>query len=128
MGLPKNYQKQNRQLSKRFESLKDLNYYKVKYEFRFTKDFRENQIETYDWGTYDSEWGVPQSSDKDSKYSKTKRFSAFSDEQAENKIVEWLDSQVEKNIISEYNIISTDKQNFYDVLEEKGLLFLVNQQ
>ena len=123
MGLPKNYQKQSTQINKRVESLNDLNFYEVTYEFRFTKAFMEQkQDEGEDWDEVGSEFGSPLSLDRDSKYVNTKKFSALDDESAERKITEWLDKQVENKIMSEYDIISIDKNNLHDVLKEKGLL------
>lgn len=126
MGLPKNYQSQKNQINKRFDSLNELNFYKVKYEFRFTKTFRESkQLEPWQ---IDNEWGIPLDTDINSKYRKIKKFSALDDEKANKKMVEWLDKQVENNIISEYDIISIEKESFEEVLEEKGLLPFVNTE
>jgi hypothetical protein len=76
----------------------------------------------------DNEWGIPLDTDINSKYRKIKKFSALDDEKANKKMVEWLDKQVENNIISEYDIISIEKESFEEVLEEKGLLPFVNTE
>jgi hypothetical protein len=127
MGLPKNYQKQSTQINKRFESLNDLNYYKVTYDFRFTKAFLEQKIEENVWDDEMLDWGIPIETGTDNpKYGNVKKFSALDDESAEKKITEWLDKQVENKIFSEYEVISTEIQSLEEVLREKGLLPLIN--
>lgn len=123
MGLPKNFQSQHTQINKRFDSLNDLNFYKITYQFRFTKNFMEKKQETEDW---DIDWGVPLSMERDTKYVNTKRFSALNDDIAERKIVEWLDKQVENKVFSEYDVILTEKDDLKEILREKGLLPLIN--
>jgi hypothetical protein len=86
----------------------------------------ERQQESYDWGSENTEWGVPLSTDRFTKHTKLKKFSALSDEIAEKKMTEWLDKQIENKIISEYEIISMEKDDLHDVLKEKGLLPLIN--
>lgn len=126
MGLPKNYQEQNTQLKKRFDSLKDLNYYTVEYKYKFTKSFKEDNLEKLkkeEWSEQDvEEWGTPRSFEEFNTMFNTKKYSALDDEQAESKITEWLDKQVENNIMSEYDLISINKRSFYEVLKDKGLL------
>lgn len=128
MGLPKNYQKQNTQIEKRFDALNDLNYYKVGYEYRLNSNFIKTQIETYDWGSYSREWPVPNSEDATVKYEGFRKFSALNDEKATEKITEWLDKQVESGILSEYELISMEKSDLHDILEEKGLLPLFSEE
>lgn len=126
MGLPRNYQEQETQLKKRFDSLRDLNYYTVDYEYKFTKKFKEENLEKLkkeEWSNLDvKEWGTPRSFEHFNVMFNSKDFSALDDEQAEIKITEWLDKQIENNIISEYDIKSFNKRSFYDVLKDKGLL------
>lgn len=126
MGLPKNFQKQNTQITKRVDSLNDLNFYTVEYTVRLTKNFIETNPSDYDWGTELEEFGKPISINDHYSRINTKKFSALNEEQANSKISEWLDKQVENRIISEWDIKSMDTNTFYDVLNEKGLLPLLD--
>jgi len=125
MGLPKNYQKQNTQITKRVDSLNDLNFYTVEYTVRMTKDFMESNPKEYDWGTEVEEFGKPVEVNDFYTRINTKKFSALNEESARNKITEWLDKQVENRLISEWDIKTLETNTFYDVLNEKGLLPLL---
>lgn len=102
MAVPKNFN----QMEKRVESLNDLTYYTVKYEYEFSEmsDLTPEQIEI----VHREITGV-------------KEFTALDDELAHSKINEWLESLVIQNILNEYEIIEIESQTFYDKLVDKKL-------
>ena len=111
------------------EALNDLNFYTVEYKIRLTKEIKKMLYESWDTGVdVINDLGIyAAGEDGDTKIC-IKKYSALSDEQAEGKITEWLDKQVENQVISEYEIITTETNSFYDVLKEKELLPLINQE
>lgn len=103
MAIPK---KNFNQMEKRVESLNDLTFYTVKYEYEFSEmgELSPEQIEI----VHREITGV-------------KEFSALNDELAHSKINEWLESLVVQDILSEYEIIDIESHTFYDKLVEKKL-------
>lgn len=103
MAVPR---KNFNQMEKRVESLNDLTYYKVKYEYELTdmSELTSEQIEV----VHREITGV-------------KEFSALDDRLAHSKINEWLESLVVQNILIEYEIVEIESQTFYDKLVDKKL-------
>lgn len=103
MAVPK---KNFNQMEKRVESLNDLTYYKVKYEYELSdmSEFTEEQVDVI----HREITGV-------------KEFSALNDELAQSKINEWLESLVVQDILNEYEVIDIESQTFYDKLVDKKL-------
>jgi len=102
MAVPKNYE----QTEKRVDSLNDLTFYTVDYEFELTdmKQFTAQQIEVIH-----------------REITGKKEFSALNDELANSKINEWLESLVVQEILKEYDIIEIKSMSFYDKLVDKKL-------
>ncbi len=93
-------------MEKRVESLNDLTYYTVKYEYEFSdmEELTPEQIEV----VHREITGV-------------KEFSALDDNLAKSKINEWLESLVVQDILNEYEVIEVESQTFYDKLVDKKL-------
>ena len=102
MAVPKNFN----QTEKRVESLNDLTYYTVIYEYELTDmdSLTTEQIEV----VHREVTGI-------------KEFSALTDESADEKINEWLESLVVQEILNEYGVVSIESQSFYDKLVDKKL-------
>jgi hypothetical protein len=102
MAVPKNFN----QTEKRVESLNDLTYYTVIYEYELTDmdSLTTEQIEV----VHREVTGM-------------KEFSALTDESADEKINEWLESLVVQEILNEYGVVSIESQSFYDKLVDKKL-------
>jgi hypothetical protein len=102
MAVPKNYN----QTDRRVESLNDLTFYTVNYEYELTNmdNFTVEQIDV----VLREVNGV-------------KEFSALDDETAESKINEWLDSLKIQEILKEYDVVDITSQSFYDKLVDKKL-------
>ncbi len=102
MAVPKNFN----QTEKRVESLNDLTFYTVTYEYELTdmKGLTTEQIEVVH-----------------REITGTKEFSALTDESADDKINEWLESLVVQEILKEYGVVDITSRSFYDKLVDKKL-------
>jgi hypothetical protein len=103
MAVPK---KNFNQMEKRVESLNDLTFYKVKYEYELSdlSQFTAEQVEVVH-----------------REITGTKEFSALNDELADSKINEFLESLVIQGVLDEYEVIEITSQSFYDKLVDKKL-------
>ena len=103
MAVPK---KNFNQMEKRVESLNELTYYTVTYEYELTdmESLTTEQIEVVN-----------------REITGTKEFSALTDESADEKINEWLESLVVQEILNEYEVVNITSQSFYDKLVDKKL-------
>jgi hypothetical protein len=106
MAVPKNYN----QMEKRVESLNDLMFYTVTYDYELTdmEEFSIEQIEVVH-----------------REVTGTKEFSALNDKLAEDKINEWLDSLVIQGILKEFEIIDIQSKTFHDKMVDKKLDLLI---
>ena len=127
MSLPKNFNK-TVNTKKRFEALNDLNYYKVKFNVELTEGFekkiRESEISGH---VVDPGLDVIATIDK---YNKVcfKKITALSDDEANRKMTEWLDSLKEESVLNGYTIDEIESNTFYEELDEKNLLPLVFEE
>ena len=102
MALPKNFNlKKN--LQNKIESLNDLYFCKVEYDFTLTGEEMENF-------------------DIQKEITGIKEFSALNKEQAEEKIINWFTVLTDKNILKEYKIKSISTKSFYETLKDKNLI------
>lgn len=103
MAVPK---KNFNQMEQRVESLNDLTFYTVDYEYELTdmESLTAEQIEVVH-----------------REVTGTKEFSALTDESANDKINEWLESLVVQEILKEYGVVNITSQSFYDKLVDKKL-------
>ena len=102
MAVPKNFN----QTEKRVESLNDLTFYTVDYEYELTEmeGLTTQQVEVVH-----------------REVTGTKEFSALTDESANDKINEWLESLVVQEILKEYEVGNIESQSFYDKLVDSKL-------
>jgi hypothetical protein len=121
MGVPTNYNKQEPQIQKRFDSLNDLRYYTVKYDIKINKDYlklcEENMAPIEFAIIGESEYGEQC----------IKRFSAMTDEIAERNIILWLESMKDENKVTDYVIEDISGTDLTGILDEKQLLPLFNE-
>ncbi|MHA2431470.1 MAG: hypothetical protein ACXACC_10650 [Promethearchaeota archaeon] len=114
MAIPKNFN----QIEKRVESLNDLTFYKISYEYEFTEKF-QNQIEE-DYGDYTTN-GKSDIDKLNEAINGVKEFVALDNETAKRKIEEWLDSLVKQEILSDYDITEIEELSFHDKLKQQKL-------
>ena len=105
MALPKNYN----QTEKRVESLNDLTFYTVTYEYEFTEEFIGRD------GTNDGLDSLVEL------INGTKEFTALDDESAEQKVLEWLESLVTQQILKDYDVTEITTKTFYETIKDKNL-------
>ncbi len=103
MALPKNFNQNN----KRVESLNNLSYYTVDYDYVLTdlEGFNQDQIDVINY-----------------EINGVKKFTALNDDVADRKINEWFESLVRQNIVKSYSINNKDTTTFYDKLVESKLM------
>ena len=110
MALPKKFN----QIDKRVESLNDLNFYKISYEYEFTDTYKKALKEGYETSNMDL--------DKlRQEINGTKEFSALDDGKANEKINEWLQQFVNDGVLSDFEVTDIKSQSFKDKLDDKKL-------
>ena len=106
MALPKNYN-QTVNFKNKVESLNDLVYYSVRYDYVLTG----KQVEDYD---------------VEMEVTGFKEITALDEEQAKAKIQNWFSVLVKNEILESYEIKTTEFKDLYRILEDKKLLDLLN--
>lgn len=106
MALPKNFN-QTVNFKNKVESLNDLVYHSVKYDYVLTG----KKVEDYD---------------VDSEVTGFKEITALDEEQAKAKIENWFGVLIKNGILESYEIKSSETKNFYETLKDKKLLNLLN--
>ena len=106
MALPKNFNK-TVNFNNRIESLNDLIYYSVKYDYVLTG----KKVEDYD---------------VEMEITGFKEMTALDEEQAKAKVKNWFNVLIKNEILESYEIKSTETKNFYETLKDKKLLDLLN--
>lgn len=106
MALPKNYN-QTVNFKNKVESLNDLVYYSVRYDYVLTG----KQVEDYD---------------VEMEVTGFKEITALDEEQAKAKIQNWFSVLVKNEILESYEIKTTEFKDLYRTLEDKKLLDLLN--
>lgn len=102
MSLPKKFN-ETINFKNRVESLNDLVYYSVRYDYELTGKKVED---------FDTEIEV----------TGFKEITALDEEQAKAKIENWFKVLQENEILKSYEIKSTEIKNFYETLKDKKLL------
>lgn len=102
MALPKNFNSK-KNLSNRIDSLNNLIYCTVKYDFTLTGQ----KIDEFD---------------VENEVTGVKEIYALNQEQAEVKIENWFTVLKEKNIIKNYRINSIENKSFYETLKDKNMI------
>jgi hypothetical protein len=106
MAVPKNYN----QTEKRVESLNELTFYTVTYEYELTdmNGLTTEQIEVVH-----------------REVTGTKEFSALNDDSATDKIDEWLESLVVQEVLKEYEVVDVASRSFYDKIVDNKLMDII---
>jgi hypothetical protein len=106
MAVPKNYN----QTEKRVESLNELTFYTVTYEYELTEmeNLTNEQIEVVH-----------------REVTGTKEFSALDDDSATDKIDEWLESLVVQEVLKEYEVVDVASRSFYDKIVDNKLMDII---
>jgi hypothetical protein len=102
MALPKNFNSK-KNLSNRIDSLNNLIYCTVKYDFTLT----DQKIDEFD---------------VENEVTGVKEVYALNQEQAKAKIENWFTVLKEKNIIENYKINSIENKSFYETLKDKNII------
>jgi hypothetical protein len=109
MALPKKFN-QTVNLKKRFESLNDLVFYTIKYDYTLMEGYKDRLHEEFD---------------VDGKVTGLKEFHALDEEQALDKIENWFLVLTDKKILESYEITSIETRTLKETLKEKKLLDLL---
>jgi len=106
MAVPKNYN----QTEKRVESLNELTFYTVTYEYELAdmENLTTEQVEV----VMREVTGI-------------KEFSALDDDSATDKIDEWLESLVVQEILKEYEVVDVESKSFYDKIVDTKLMDII---
>jgi len=110
MSLPKKFN-QTVNLKKRFESLNELVFFTVKYDYTLNENYKEKLHEEFD---------------VDGEITGVKEFYALDEEQAISKIENWFMVLSDKEIIKDYEITSVDTKTFKETLKDKKLLDILH--
>lgn len=106
MSLPKNFN-QTINFKNKVESLNDLIYYSVKYDYVLTG----KKVENFD---------------VDTEVTGIKEITALDEEQAKAKIENWFKVLIKNEVLESYEIKSINIKNFYETLKDKNLLEFLN--
>lgn len=106
MALPKKFN-ETVNFKNRVDSLNDLFYYSVRYDYVLTG----KEVEDYD---------------VEMEITGFKEITALDEEQAKAKIENWFNVLLKNEILESYEIKSTETKNFYETLKDKKLLDLLN--
>jgi hypothetical protein len=105
MALPKKFN-ETINFKNRIESLNDLIFYSVEYDYIPTG----KKVEEFD---------------VDMEVTGVKEISALDEEQAKAKIENWFNVLIKNEILESYEIKSTETKNFYETLKDKKILDLL---
>jgi hypothetical protein len=109
MSVPKKFN-ETVNLKKRFESLNELVFFTVKYDYKLTEDYKDHLHEEFD---------------VDGEITGVKEFYALDEEQAIAKIENWFLVLTDKKILESSTINSVETKSFKETLKEKKLLNLL---
>jgi len=109
MSVPKKFN-ETVNLKKRFDSLNELVFFTVKYDYKLTEDYKDHLHEEFD---------------VDGEITGTKEFYALDEEQAIAKIENWFLVLTDKKILESSTINSIETKSFKETLKEKKLLNLL---
>jgi hypothetical protein len=127
MALPKNFN-ETVNFKNRVESLNNLEFFTVNFNVTLTEEYYKKLRESEITGeSVNSELEIISNQDKLTKGSR-KKYSALNIDEAKRKFNEWMESLKEDEIISEYEVLDIDSNTFYEELEEKGLMNLLETE
>jgi hypothetical protein len=109
MSVPKKFN-ETVNLKKRFDSLNELVFFTVKYDYKLTEDYKDHLHEEFD---------------VDGEITGVKEFYALDEEQAIAKIENWFLVLTDKKILESSTINSIETKSFKETLKEKKLLNLL---
>jgi hypothetical protein len=102
MALPKKFN-ETINFKNRVDSLNDLTFYSVKYDYTLT----DKKVEDFD---------------VDSEVTGFKEISALNEEQAKAKVENWFNVLVKNGLLESYEIKSVEIKSFYETLKDKKIL------
>ena len=112
MSVPKKFN-ETVNLKNRVESLNDLTFYTVRYEFKLTDNYKENLHSEFD---------------VDAEVTGIKEVSGLNEEQAIAKIENWFTVLTDRNILESFEIKSIESRSFYETLKDKKILDIITQK
>lgn len=125
MALPKNFN-ETVNFKNRVESLNNLEFFTVKFDLTLTEEYYKKLRESEITGEpINTDLEIISNKDRLTKGS-IKKYSALSIDEAKRKFKEWMGSLEEEGIISEYEVLDIESKTFYEELEEKGLLNILD--
>lgn len=106
MSLPKKFN-ETVNFKNRIDSLNELTYYSVKYDYKLTEDYKEHLHDEFD---------------VDGEVTGYKEVSALNEEQAKAKIENWFNVLIKNKILESYEIKSAETKSLYETLRDKKIL------
>ena len=106
MSVPKKYN-ETVNLKKRFDSLNELLFFTINYEYTLIEDYKNNLHEEFD---------------VDGEITGIKEFYALDEEQAKAKITNWFTVLKDKKIIDTFDLTSIQTKTFKETLKDRKLL------
>jgi hypothetical protein len=106
MALPKKFN-ETVNFKNRVESLNDLIYYSVKYDYKLTEGYKDYLNNEFDIG---------------GEITGYKEVSALNEEQAKSKVENWFNVLIKNKILESYEIKSEEIKNLYETLRDKKIL------
>lgn len=112
MSVPKKYN-ETVNLKKRFNSLNELVFYTVKYDYTLTDDYKDHLHEEFD---------------VDGEITGVKEFYALDEEQVMAKIENWFTVLTDKKILKESKVNTIESKTFKETLKDKKLLDILHNE
>jgi len=112
MSVPKKFN-ETVNLKNRVESLNDLTFYTVRYDFKLTENYKENLHDEFD---------------VDTEITGIKEVSGLNEEQALAKIENWFTVLTDRNILESFDIKSIESRSFYETLKDKKILDIISEK
>ena len=106
MALPKKFN-ETINFKNRVDSLNDLTFYSVRYDYKLTEDYKDHLHDEFD---------------VDGEVTGFKEVSALDEEQAKAKVENWFNVLTKNQILETYKIKSVETKTFYETLKDKKIL------
>lgn len=123
MGLPNNFLQQEPQLTKRWDSLNDLTYYKVEFTSHLNEEFFDKVSEEGEEALWEikQELGLIKDPMGRSGYG-VKTFASLDGEKAKNTFDGWVEGLKTNGVITDLNIISFEENTLMEELDRIDVL------
>ena len=109
MSVPKKFN-ETVNLKNRVESLNDLTFYTVRYDFKLAENYKENLHSEFD---------------VDVEVTGIKEVSGLNEQQAMAKIDNWFTVLTDRKVLESFEIKSIERKSFYETLKDKKILDII---